>query len=1079
MADYLAKANDLVFRTRQFIRAVQRGPTEVTLFVFSIVCFSGATIGLSFEPVKNLLEGRLEIVRYVVLALGAISFVAAVIRIWRQAIPPELPPPEARPAAIKGPMPFTREDGTLFRRLGREDELSKLLGYVLDDQIPIVALMGESGAGKTSLLRAGLSHVLAQRNIRCIYWEALPSQPDERLLHAIVASWDAPKDGTLPRMLDEAIEALSRSTISTVIVLDQFEQLRPENSAHDKIFQILERAATIAMPPHRLTWVVAFRREYDPVWRDFELTMPGFHPPMLSLRMFTEDQARDIMATLGTAAGFTLDSVLIDDLTRAAANPEGRISAVDLGTGMLVLSSLAIRKRKSHLAMEDYRFAGGAEGILTAYISDRLERFGSTEREGVMKALLALADLDTNQRIAEGKTADELVTTTQLPAQRLVSCLEYLASPQVRLLQSVPATTRDAQRYRLPHERLIPSLRHLTGLILAEADHARLVFAAAFRSWLRTRRRRYLLSGTELRQVLLYRDQILVPGLPLEHELFLQQSVNCRFQRRAIIAASALSICILAFFFVKAQQSLKTERAFLEWRLPADLPEYQSQLETLTVRAPIPSVAWLRTKHLSRLKITSTSLRSISGLPSSLKHLTITECPNLATISGIEKLPQLTTLDLRANSNLQSLSGIEKLTKLTKLSLRSIGLTNLSAIDNLRTLETLDLSGNKDLRSLVGIEKLTHLKDLNLSGTGMRDLSGIERLSDLISLNLRGNKNINLSGLEKLTKLTKLDLGNTGVQSIVALENLISLTTLNLSSNKDLKSLVGIEKLVKLRELNLYDTGLQDLAGPENCPELIMLKLRGNQKLQSLSGIEKLTKVKDLALSGTGVYDLSAIEELSQLTSLDLSGNENLRSLSGIWKLTALTTLNLSGNRNLTNLTDLEKLSTLRSLNMHFTDLKNLSGIENLAALTTLTLSANYDLKGISGIEKLTALTDLNLESNFTRDFSGIEKLGALKTLDLSSNDLQTLSAIRSLTNLTTLRLSHAKTYTLAGIEQFESLTTLDLSDCVITDLKPLTGLKHLKTLNLAGTRIRLLRGIPRSVKNLTVGDFKYEFSDE
>ena len=80
---------------------------------------------------------------------------------------------------------------------------------------------------------------------------------------------------------------------------------------------------------------------------------------------------------------------------------------------------LAIRKNKSHLGMEDYRFAGGAQGVLTAYISDRLERFGSVEREGVLKALLALANLETNQRIAEGKTVDELGAAAKLPAQRL------------------------------------------------------------------------------------------------------------------------------------------------------------------------------------------------------------------------------------------------------------------------------------------------------------------------------------------------------------------------------------------------------------------------------------------------------------------------------------------------------------------------------------------------------------------------------------------------------------------------------------------------------------------------------------
>jgi len=97
VADYLAQANKLVSKTRQIIQALKRGPTEVALFAFAIACFSAATVGLGFEPVQKLLQHRVEAVRWVLLAIGAILFVWAVIRIWRQAIPPELPPPEARP----------------------------------------------------------------------------------------------------------------------------------------------------------------------------------------------------------------------------------------------------------------------------------------------------------------------------------------------------------------------------------------------------------------------------------------------------------------------------------------------------------------------------------------------------------------------------------------------------------------------------------------------------------------------------------------------------------------------------------------------------------------------------------------------------------------------------------------------------------------------------------------------------------------------------------------------------------------------------------------------------------------------
>jgi Leucine-rich repeat (LRR) protein len=963
--DYIAQANALVLKTRQIIQALKRGPTEVALFAFAIACFSAATVGLGFEPVKNLLQQRVEAARYVLLAVGAILFVWAVVRIWRQAIPPELPPPEARPAAIKGLMPFTREDGALFRKLGREDELSKLLGYVLDEQIPMIAIMGESGAGKTSLLRAGLSHILSQKSVRYIYWEALPSNPVDRLLHAITATWDVGKDGAPPQTIDEAIKPLSSSSTPTVVVLDQFEQLRPENSAHEKIFQILRYAATAAMPPHRLKWAVAFRRQYDPIWRDFELTIPQFHPPMLSLRMFSEDQAAEIMATLTAAADFTLDNALIADVTRAAANPDGRISAVDVGIGLLVLSGLAIHKNKSHLGMEDYRFAGGAKGILTAYISDRLERFGDTEREGFMKALLALVDLETNQRIAEGKSVSELVPIAQLPAQRLGSFLEYLASPQVRLLETVTADTEDGQKYRLPHERLIPSLRQLTGLILAEADQARLGFEAAFRSWLNSRSKRFLLRGADLRRVLSYRDQIFGSDLQQEHADFLRQSVQHRSRQRILTAALALVIGASSIFMWETYQNVEAKRDLTQWGLPPDLLKYQSQLSDLSVNAPISNFGWLRAKHLDTLSITSSSLRAIEGLPTSLKTLHLSHTL-LQNVSGIEKLTGLTTLDLRGNYSHQNLSGIEKLTALTTLDLSFTSIRDLSGIEKLTALTTLSVSGI-DLRNLSGIEKLTALTKLDLSDIGLRDLSTEEISSP-----------IDLSGIEKLTGLTELDLSNTGLKDLSGIEKLTALTKLDLGRNP-IENLSGIEKLTALTTLHLNHT-----------------------RLQNLSGIEKLTALTELDLRDTGLKDLSGIEKLTALAKLDL-GRNPIEDLSGIEKLTVLTELDLSD-----------------------TGLKDLSGIEKLTALTKLDLGRN-PIEDLSGIEKLTALRTLSVSGVDLGNLSGIEKLDKLESLDLSSCKLTTLKPISGLNHLKTLNLQGTKIRSLKGLPA--SVTKLILGD--------------------------------------------------
>ncbi|HET9712810.1 MAG TPA: hypothetical protein VFP64_13030, partial [Pyrinomonadaceae bacterium] len=112
------------------IRTLKRRRREQAAFFIAALCFSGGF------AVDKLVAGnwiaRLQIALY---AVGAIALVYGTVRIWRLVNPPELAPAKDRPSAIKGPMAFTEADGELFRKLGRENELRKLLGLVKDDQV--------------------------------------------------------------------------------------------------------------------------------------------------------------------------------------------------------------------------------------------------------------------------------------------------------------------------------------------------------------------------------------------------------------------------------------------------------------------------------------------------------------------------------------------------------------------------------------------------------------------------------------------------------------------------------------------------------------------------------------------------------------------------------------------------------------------------------------------------------------------------------------------------------------------------------------------------------------------------------
>lgn len=237
-----------------------------------------------------------KIGRSILIAAGAGLVLYAAFKIFRLVYVPNLPPPQDRPSAIKGPMAFTEYDGALFRKLGRENDLQRLLGLILDNQLVMVVVRGASGAGKTSLLRAGLTHIPAEKGVKYHYWEAMPAEPDKRLLHPIRETW--PEDATKPTTLDDLVnssDGLGRQ--AHVIVIDQFEQLHGSKP----IFRLLRKIARESKPPHRITWVIAFREEFSKDWMDFiwpELER-GLGPPRdLPLRLFTDDQAREVIGQL-------------------------------------------------------------------------------------------------------------------------------------------------------------------------------------------------------------------------------------------------------------------------------------------------------------------------------------------------------------------------------------------------------------------------------------------------------------------------------------------------------------------------------------------------------------------------------------------------------------------------------------------------------------------------------------------------------------------------------------------------------------------------------------------------------------
>lgn len=999
------------------------------------------------------------------LAALALSGYAA-IHVWRLAAVRQAREMEGSPFCIKGATPFTENDSRLFVDLGRERDIRQLLGYVLDDQTLLIVLMGASGAGKTSLLRAGLAHAIEGKGVRYHYWEASSIESGKRLLHALQSTWKG--DGALvaspgPSDLAELAEpnqAICREP--HVIIIDQAEQLGHEN----EVFELLRKVIRKRQRPHRITWIIAFRREFRADWADFiipEQEETRFYPVELSLRLFKPAQAKSIIVRLLAATELSIHQTVVDRLVEAATI-DGEVSPFDIGTGLQALTTVGEGVEGRTLTVDDYDFLGGAEGLLAQYVSHCLEQIREWERPYVLHAMLALGDPVKEQRLADGLATKELAKVIDVPESTLKRLLARASQRDMRLVE--PVGPEDSG-YRLTHDRLLIAARRLAGHVLSEVENAKSRLETSFVSWRNSgKRRRYLLMGSELKLVERCLGEFQPSVLDDARRDFIRASRIMRKRTLAVLATASVAVAMGTLWGYGRFRDYEN-RMLLDPEYPMSLYEWQHRLQRLDLAwMDLGRCQWIESNSLATLSLaqgygTSSSISCIDSLRdlNSLRSLNLDlRASTMDALTQLGTLTSLTSLNLSLiDGEALSLAPLETLEDLTTLILtlgapiaresRTDSGPDFSPLGNMARLRTLRLyASNSRLKDLRWIEKLSELTtlELDLDQTAVSDLSPLESLVDLTSLtlNLSSTDDVHaLEPLKRLRRLSSLDLCLPDGLSLEPLRKLTALSSLKLCSDQD-----DLGVLVELRELrNLEITVSSD----DSLKEVVSVLVR----------LGKLTTLA-LNLRGTSVTDLSPLQALRRLTSLELDlsrvGIHDDASSTSAYELGPLQQLDhlerLSLDLSWTKTQDIRPLQVLRRLKtlilkLDGTDVRDLAPLESLSHLTDLTLRLGLSnvvdlspLQQLGGIEKL----ELSLLASRVGDLKPLARLTRLSalTLDLSSDEMSGRGGIEDMSNLVT---------DLTPLEELAQLTHLDLNlkQNEIATLASLTKLTRLAELRL------------------------------
>ncbi|HKE04369.1 MAG TPA: tetratricopeptide repeat protein [Blastocatellia bacterium] len=267
--------------------------------------------------------------------IGVIFVIAVIVAARAKRKPAERP--DLKQGAIKGLLPFGYEDAEVFSHLQRDQNLKECLQAIGDEQWRLGVLSGESGAGKTSFLQAGLWPEMERRKFRCVYVKFSDLDPFESVKRACLKHLSFADGATdaanFPGLLRAAAEQ-DRTPIA--LLFDQFEQFfvhRKRKKDREPFVQALAQwFAEMQSLPIKI--LICVRGDFLDRLNELQKAMRYSLSPTQSFRLerFEPDQATEVLCFLAEKDGLEYDRKFVSEMTRQelADTEDGLISPVDI-----------------------------------------------------------------------------------------------------------------------------------------------------------------------------------------------------------------------------------------------------------------------------------------------------------------------------------------------------------------------------------------------------------------------------------------------------------------------------------------------------------------------------------------------------------------------------------------------------------------------------------------------------------------------------------------------------------------------------------------------------------------------------
>lgn len=464
------------------------------------------------------------------------------------------------------------EDPQYF--FGRERLVGQLLDHVRTQ--PFLALVGASGNGKSSVLRAGLLHQLksGRRIAGSDQWQILITRPDaqpmKNLAEAFLPGGGSQLDraealGRAEGLLAEGAAGLQRLVQAsveprTLLVIDQFEEVftRCESDEErSQYFQCLMGA--LAEARDKFCLIIAMRADFvgKCLAQEYSGLAQRLSDQMVNVLPLNKEELRAAICKPAERVNLGVEPALVTEILNDIQDAPGSLPLLQY-----TLKELWQRRENGQLKLAAYQTLGGISGTLDQRATEIYNRFGSDQQRTARHIFQQLTQLgegteDTRRRVF----LENLIAEPLHPSERVKQVIDTLADTENRLLVTSEvvgkgaATVGKAPERRaivdVAHEALIRHWRLLRRWIEQNRDllrQQRRIEASTVAWQERGKNKGYLLQGILLTEAIQFQEKQ-AESFPLSDTAkeFIQKSV---WQRRWGRAKTASWLIIPATLIV-------------------------------------------------------------------------------------------------------------------------------------------------------------------------------------------------------------------------------------------------------------------------------------------------------------------------------------------------------------------------------------------------------------------------------------------------------------------------------------------------------------------------------------------------